>query len=415
MNSQTPPYLPDGLVAYYPFNGDTKDESGFGRNGITHGPVLAADRFGRLDAAFSFNGQADYIDASSTINDVLNTFTVSIWFQALSPQPAYPYASWLLYPSHGATTWGDGSVGVGISAGTDKVQVWEHTADYMPVVIDFKTSLNGWNLVTVVYTDRVPKLYLNGVLVGEGAQSTRNPVRPSNGQTYNAFREQGGFGGGGQDLNPVGFFHGGIDDIRIYSRALSDLEVRALYDFEKAPPIPSVQSLAVAPNSVVGGGELVGTVTLSSPALPGGLTVGLSSSGFYGSLPASIVVPEGQTSAQFPITTSSVVLQEGFVSATTPSGTQSAPITIAIPPASGPAGPAGPQGPPGAAGVQGPSGPIGPQGLPGTSGLPAGTVLHVVAGSAAPAGFTKIGSSAETITTVMGKLQVLKLDVYRKN
>lgn len=44
-----------GLVASYPFNGNTNDESGNGHNGIVHGATLTADRFGSANRAYYFN------------------------------------------------------------------------------------------------------------------------------------------------------------------------------------------------------------------------------------------------------------------------------------------------------------------------------------------------------------------------
>ena len=49
--------LKDGLVAYYPFNGNANDESGNGNNGTVNGATLTTDRFGNTNKAYSFNGK----------------------------------------------------------------------------------------------------------------------------------------------------------------------------------------------------------------------------------------------------------------------------------------------------------------------------------------------------------------------
>ena len=46
----------EGLVAYYPFNGNAKDESGNGHDGEVNGLHLTADRFGEQSKAYSFDG-----------------------------------------------------------------------------------------------------------------------------------------------------------------------------------------------------------------------------------------------------------------------------------------------------------------------------------------------------------------------
>jgi len=49
--------LKDGLVAYYPFNGNANDESGNGNNGTVYGATLTTDRFGNTNKAYSFDGK----------------------------------------------------------------------------------------------------------------------------------------------------------------------------------------------------------------------------------------------------------------------------------------------------------------------------------------------------------------------
>ncbi|MBF0368929.1 MAG: hypothetical protein HQL52_05655 [Magnetococcales bacterium] len=49
--------LNDGLVAYYPFNGDATDESGNGYDGTVSGASLTTDRLGVADSAYSFDGR----------------------------------------------------------------------------------------------------------------------------------------------------------------------------------------------------------------------------------------------------------------------------------------------------------------------------------------------------------------------
>ena len=46
-------FLTNGLVAYYPFNGNANDATGNGNNGEVHGAQLAEDRFGHVNAAYA--------------------------------------------------------------------------------------------------------------------------------------------------------------------------------------------------------------------------------------------------------------------------------------------------------------------------------------------------------------------------
>ena len=47
--------LNQGLVAYYPFNGNGNDESGNGNHGTVYGATLTKDRFGNSESAYSFD------------------------------------------------------------------------------------------------------------------------------------------------------------------------------------------------------------------------------------------------------------------------------------------------------------------------------------------------------------------------
>lgn len=72
-----------------------------------------------------------------------------------------------------------------------------------------------------------------------------------------------------------------------------------------APPL-SLLSLGVAPGNLTGGTAATGTVTLSGPAPAGGALVTLSSNSPAASVPASVLVPAGLTSASFNVQTNPV-------------------------------------------------------------------------------------------------------------
>jgi uncharacterized protein (TIGR03437 family) len=69
---------------------------------------------------------------------------------------------------------------------------------------------------------------------------------------------------------------------------------------------PQVQSLTLSAASVAGGGTVQGMVTLSIAAPPGGAVVALSSNSSAASVPATVTVPAGATSATFTVSTSTV-------------------------------------------------------------------------------------------------------------
>lgn len=82
--AQVPSYVPtNGLVGWWPFNGNANDESGNGNNGTVYGATLNNDRFGNANKAYSFDGINDYISvlSSTSLNfGAGNSFTISFYY-----------------------------------------------------------------------------------------------------------------------------------------------------------------------------------------------------------------------------------------------------------------------------------------------------------------------------------------------
>jgi len=95
---------------------------------------------------------------------------------------------------------------------------------------------------------------------------------------------------------------------------------------------PTVSSLTLNPSSVVGGvGTSTGTVTLSGPAPAGGAQVMLSSDNSAASVPPSVIVPAGSTSATFTVNTSLVLVStSATISASYNNTSQSATLAVLL-------------------------------------------------------------------------------------
>jgi len=92
---------------------------------------------------------------------------------------------------------------------------------------------------------------------------------------------------------------GAASDIGCYESAGSAVVV-------PPPPTITLTGLTVSPASVKGGATVTGVVTLSGQAPAGGAVVALSKNGNVTSMPASVTVPAGQTTASFSIKTTRV-------------------------------------------------------------------------------------------------------------
>ncbi|MCB9197498.1 MAG: T9SS type A sorting domain-containing protein [Flavobacteriales bacterium] len=69
--------LDNGLIAFYPFNGDATDESDNSNDATTNTAVLTSDRFSNANSAFSFSG-TEYIQIPAAMGNTL-PITISLW------------------------------------------------------------------------------------------------------------------------------------------------------------------------------------------------------------------------------------------------------------------------------------------------------------------------------------------------
>src|SRR5437867_2677659 len=73
-------FLTNGLVAYYPFNGNANDVSGNGNHGTANNVTFASDRFGVTGSAGSFAGNSgSNVGINSANLNLPPDFTVSVW------------------------------------------------------------------------------------------------------------------------------------------------------------------------------------------------------------------------------------------------------------------------------------------------------------------------------------------------
>jgi uncharacterized protein DUF4082/Big-like domain-containing protein len=94
-------------------------------------------------------------------------------------------------------------------------------------------------------------------------------------------------------------------------------------------PAASVSGVSLSPTSVVGGANSTGTVTLSAAAPTGGVSVALSSSNTAAAtVPASVTVPAGSTTATFTVTTLSVASNTTSVITATLGGSANTTLTV---------------------------------------------------------------------------------------
>ena len=209
----------NGLVAYYPFNGNANDAVGT-NHGAVNGATLTTDRKGNALNAYSFNGGSNYIQIphSNTFN-ITGVITISVWINSnsISSQRIIDKTT-----VGGSDAWmadlrPNGQIRfIVANAGSNGQTQAQSDAVF--------TNNNQWYHFVVTYDNNNVRFYKDGLIINTKIQ-TGSSINNSNPLRF-----------GANSLLNGDWFNGKLDDIRIYNRALTDTEVQQLYQAE-APPI----------------------------------------------------------------------------------------------------------------------------------------------------------------------------------
>lgn len=125
-------------------------------------------------------------------------------------------------------------------------------------------------------------------------------------------------------------------DGRIRGFGGAGLVTQFMTDFVPAPVVVTPSSLTLSPTTVAGGASSIASVTLSDAAPAGGLSVSISADSSAATVPSSILVPEGATSASFgvgtlPVTANTSVAIVAEANGATASGTLTVLAPVAPP------------------------------------------------------------------------------------
>ncbi len=239
-SAATPRASDTGLVAHYEFEDDLTDSTRLYGDGAARGTVgYTTGRFGR---ALALDGTSSLVRLPDAPN--WRELSVALYVRSSgTPRDAYIVNGWDVSREHfSISTWTTTS-GVRMDGGNHPQVLgypWSevHARDPAPWVSDV------WRHVAVTADASAVTLYVDGVEVSRAAQGMRSMVAAPQPLT--------GVEIGGSSRNPGIFFHGAIDDLRLYNRALSAAEVRALTGLRQLScPTPSAPGCGTVP--LVGG------------------------------------------------------------------------------------------------------------------------------------------------------------------
>ena len=218
--AQVPSYVPNnGLVGYWPFNGNANDVSGNGNNGTVNGATLTTDRFGNSNSAYNFDGGDDSIHIGQL--NLTSNYSISFWSNINNSQFQYPIGFGVnqtntvdLFKGYGIGYSSSTPPCSGI--GSSKYFVFDAVSTCNNF-IECNNIINSsqWNQVVLSKNGNLVSIYINGILENSGTNLNLQGIL----DLYFGVRT---------DL--FAYFNGKLDDIGIWNRALTQQEITNLYN-----------------------------------------------------------------------------------------------------------------------------------------------------------------------------------------
>ena len=217
----------DGIVSYYKLdenaaNTDVDDAHGSNDGTASTNTANLYDASGKINSTFDFDGSSEYFTVVTSSLDNQDTISCSGWVYIDSAGNGNRRG---IIESYGTNIW----AGISIEVGTDnkiKTYIPNPTHALSDILIDSGTSpTDQWVHIVVVRTDGDNQLWINGV--EEDTGTTTSTMSSSN---FTCFRV--GTYRGANDR----FFDGKIDEVGIWSRALTSTEISELYSSTNGLP-----------------------------------------------------------------------------------------------------------------------------------------------------------------------------------
>ena len=223
LSAQVPNYVPsDGLVAWYPFNGNANDESGNGHYGEEYGTSYVDDRFNGSAMAIACGEPqfATWVQLPTELETTALDFTFSFWIQPWSIDGRSELIS---RDDNAPQAGGDWSIYI-----TDGVLNFETRIGNEPTnfVVGGNVEANAWSHVVINRNASQGEnlIFLNGAIVAAaaepfGALSPTNPIHIGRHAVLESL-----------------FFRGDFDDFGFWNRALTEEEILGLYNAPAPAP-----------------------------------------------------------------------------------------------------------------------------------------------------------------------------------
>jgi Concanavalin A-like lectin/glucanases superfamily len=226
-DSSAPITLKDGLVAYYPFNGNANDVGPNKIVGKVFGAELQSDRFNIPNSAYYFSSANSIPHIESTLNtsSITSALTISIWVLKIGEGSLIPR----ILEFHPLSIEGPGQLQISFGY-QNSWGVFHRNSDSNPFIsnipnwfLSFPIGLIKWTHCVYTIDNSIAKFYQDGILLNTfitvGGKPNLAPnlsIGRVNYPSYDAF-------------------YGKLDDLGIWNRVLSSDEVKYLFQHDFKP------------------------------------------------------------------------------------------------------------------------------------------------------------------------------------
>ena len=206
-------WLTNGLVAYFPLNGNAAEATGTGINGTLYSVTPTTNRFGQPSSSINFKpANGSYVDFGSPSSlQFGGDFTVTAWVNftdgTLNPR-VFSNGADYGYELYTVETSGNRHFGMNIGG-----VKFGSNSTFPPGV---------WHFVAAQLAGSNASIFVDGAFAGTVANAT---VPTFSGDLNFGRKSLGGYDN---------YWGGAIDDVRFYNRALSLNELAQLYAFESS-------------------------------------------------------------------------------------------------------------------------------------------------------------------------------------
>ena len=215
--AQIPSYVPsNGLVGWWPFNGNANDESGNGNDGTVNGATLTTDRFGVADKAYLFSSSIISVN-NNFFDNGWTSYTISVWVKSndvtISSQNIYN-----TYPHDGE------GFGLNHPNVPGKLSYWKNS----------NINVHSWDIFSanpLNYTNFQSEVWYHLLIKKENSTYTfyiNSSIDKVSTASISALNQTCGLNFG--SIGSAEYFKGSLDDFGVWNRALTDCEIHDLYN-----------------------------------------------------------------------------------------------------------------------------------------------------------------------------------------